>query len=168
VTDSFRMALRQRAINEPMLNMAVPGFDAYQVLDLLKEYGLQLEPRLIVSVFFVGDNFLDNLVVTVIGPGKLPAGNRGAYDLKLIDASEHPRALSLRELLRTSAVFNLIEYGFWQTRASRCMFNQLEIQKDPIALYTGLGEEACNRFYGSGNVFVAEILMATVLFTMLN
>jgi lysophospholipase L1-like esterase len=148
VSELFAEELRKHAINAPVLNMAVAGTGTYQALDLLKAFGRPLTPRLVILGFFVGNDILDNQVVATIVPD-IPAHDSDAVpSLTRVDASERSRALSVRELIRTSPVFNLIKYGLWEFRIFRRLFNRLEIQNDRIALYSDQADDAHSGLYG--------------------
>ena len=150
-----------RAIGAPVLNMAIPGTGTYQALDLLKEFGLPLKPRLVVLGFFVGNDFLDNQAAAIIAPGEPAHGSDAIPGLKLIDAAEHSRAFSLRELIRSSPVVNLVKYGLWESRVFRRLFNRLEIQNDRIALYADQADDEYNRLYGPTLKALTEIAELT-------
>jgi len=147
-SDVFSRELRAHAIDTPVLNMTIPGSGTYQALDLFREFGLPLNPRLVVLGFFVGNDFLDNQAAAKIDHRAPAPGSTGGASLTLIDASQHAGALSLRELIRTSPVFNLIKYGMWESSAFRSLFNRLEIQNDRIALYATQSDGTQDSLYG--------------------
>ncbi|MCB1852730.1 MAG: hypothetical protein KDI83_18450 [Gammaproteobacteria bacterium] len=150
ITELFADELLKQTIDAPVINMAVAGSGTYQALDLLRALGLPLKPRLVVLGFFVGNDFLDNQAAAEILSGPVgPATDLSVPEMALVDASERSRALSLRELLRTSPVFNLVKYGLWESSTFRHLFNRLEIQNDRIALYTARDDddEVRNRLY---------------------
>lgn len=161
VSELFADELRRHAIDAPVINMAVAGTGTYQALDLLSAFGQPLNPRLVILGFFVGNDFLDNQAAAAIVPDLPGLGGDVVPSLTLVDASERSRALSLRELLRTSPVFNLVKYGLWESSTFRRLFNRLEIQNDRIALYTAQSDDLFNRLYGPSLKALQEIAQLT-------
>jgi len=143
ISELFSKDLRSKGINVPVVNMAFPGFGAYQYLDIAKIYSEKISPRLIVIGFFVGNDFIDDLnTLKAAKSSVVKKSGKGFwffYKAKKV----------LRGFLRTSPTINLVKSSLWNIKAFRYIFNKLSIENDRIALYKKESSTLQNDFYSA-------------------
>jgi hypothetical protein len=153
VSDRVRTRLSEASLDNPIMNVAAPGWGTYQYLDVLENVAHRIDVGLAVIGFFVGNDFLDDIRTRASmnereRMAETQASPRRKFSL---------RRFSLREYLRTSPVFNLVKYSLWGLETFRRLFDRLEIRNDRIALYQPLSEHDRELLYGPTLTAFSEI-----------
>lgn len=124
ISERFSEQLRSQGIETPVVNLSLPGWGTYNHIDILEKFVSQLNPRLVILGFFVGNDFLDNLNVVNA------QGNANREDTRF-----HKVKTTIREFLESSPLLNLLRTALWKLAWFRNFFNKANVTYDRLPLY---------------------------------
>jgi hypothetical protein len=149
ISERLATILMAEGKNVPTVNFAFPGFGTAHYLDILKIYAQELNPRLVVIGFFVGNDFHDD---------QITLRNRAAREATAADrVPEIGMAERTRLYLKESRIVNLIKYSLWQFAWFRQLFNKAEIRNDRIEIYCNPDGAYAESLYATTFRFMDQI-----------